>query len=96
MVKEFTTKRTTESLLQRLKYNVENYTPEKWSTTTKERFQWQYEVAKHVSETLNLTEVLLLYYIRNSECGGSYRFMMITKKLYEANQELKNIKPKKR
>ena len=92
MVKESTTKRTTEALLKRLLYCVDNYTPEEWSTTTKERLQWQYDTAKQVSETLRLTEVMLLYYLRNSGVGNTYRFMKIAKKLFKANQALEEIK----
>ena len=92
MEKESSTKRTTKALLQRLQYCVDNYTPEKWSTTTKERLQWQYETVKEVSETLRFSEVMLLYYLRNSGCGNTYRFMKIAKKLCDANQALEKIK----
>ena len=92
MVKESTSKRTTEALLKRLQYCVDNYTPESCRTTTKERLQWQYDTAKQVSETLRFNEVMLLYYLRNAGFGNTYRFMKIAKKLYDANQDLEKIK----
>ena len=95
MEKETTTKRTTEALLKRLQYCVDNYTPEEWSTTTKERLQWQYDTAKQVSETLRFNEVMLLYYLRNSGAGNTYRFKQIAKKLCDANQALEKIKKEK-
>ena len=92
MENKTTSKRTTQALLERLQRNVENYTPEKWRTTTKERLEQQYQTVKEVSDTLRLNEVMLLYYIRNSGCGNTYRFMKIAKKLFEANQALEKIK----
>ena len=92
MIKESTTRRTTQALLQRLKNNVDNYTPESWSTTTKERLEWLYEISKQVSETLRLNEIMLLYYIRNSQFGNVDRFMKVAKKLFDANQALEKIK----
>ena len=82
-------------MLRRLQNNVESYTPEEWKHTTKERLQWLYETAKQVSETLRTSEVLLLYYLRNSGGGNTYRFRMIAKKLYDANRELETIKSAK-
>ena len=92
MAKLTTVERTTQALLKRLQYCVDNYTPEEWRTTTKERLEWQYEIAKRVSETLRLNEIMLLYYLRNSQFGETNRFMKIAKKLSEANQELEKIK----
>ena len=87
-----TTKRTTQALLKRLQCYIDNYTPEGRRTASKERVEWHYEVAKHVSETLRLNEILLLYYLRNSPYGYTHYFMRIAKKISDANQELEKIK----
>ena len=92
MENEYTKGLTTQELLQWLKDCVDHYSHKYSRHATKEEYKFKYEVAKSVSETLSLNEIMLIYYLRNSEFGLTYRFMKIAEKLYEANQELKDVK----
>ncbi len=92
MENEYTKGLTTQELLQWLKDCVDYYNRKYSRHVTKEEYKFKYEVAKSVSETLRLNEIMLIYYLRNSGFGMSHRFMRIAKKFYEANQALEKIK----
>lgn len=92
MEKITTTGLTTQELLQWLKDCLDYYVNTSCRATTIEEYKFKYEVAKSVSETLRINEIMLLYYLRNSNFGDVNLFMEIAKRLYEASQALERIK----
>lgn len=80
------TKESTKDLLQRLQDNVTNYDPKEWDGLTKEDLQYKYDICKHVSETLTMYEIMLIWYLRLAPFGSTHRFMKVAEKLSDAHQ----------
>jgi len=82
---------TTQELIKDLQNRITDYNPKKAGDITKEELQTLYNMAKEISETLSLTEIQLLWYLRNTRNGETFRFMKAAQKLYEAIAEFKNL-----
>ncbi len=82
---------TTKELIQNLQNRIANYNPEDEGDTTKEELQTLYKMAKEIGETLALTEIRLIWYLRNTQRGDTFRFMKTAQKLYEGNIEFKSL-----
>jgi len=83
--------KTTQELLKSLRKRITEYNPEDEGDITKEELKSHYKMAKEVSETLDLMEIWLIWYLRNARRGETYRFMKAAKKLYEGNTEFKKL-----
>ena len=91
MANEYSTEETTQELLQRLQHRLRYFRYNASIGITKEELKAQYDSFQHISETLTLHELSLLYYLRDLQVGSTYRFMRIAKKLSEASKELNEI-----
>jgi len=82
---------TTQELLKSLRSRITDYNAEEEGNMTKEELKSYYNMAKEISATLSLTEIRLLWYLRNTQNGDTFRFMKAAQKLYEANTEFKSL-----
>jgi len=82
---------TTQELIKDLQNRITDYNPKVKDGITKEKLQTLYNMAKEISETLSLTEIQLLWYLRNTRRGETFRFMKAAQKLYEAITEFKSL-----
>jgi len=83
--------KTMQELLKSLRKRITEYNPEDEGDITKEELKSHYKMAKEISQTLDLKEIRLLWYLRNAQRGDTFRFMKAAQKLYEGNTEFKKL-----
>lgn len=81
---------TTQEFLSRLLEHYENYTSKlgKDLSTTKEKLKLDYDRFKYIYETLDVRELCLIFFLRNSGDLVKRIFFDIAKKQYESFNEL--------
>ncbi len=85
---------TTQELLQRLSDSIKHYdeNAEEWFDITKESLQIAYERSKFISESLDIREVNLLWYLRCCSRSVSRTFYYAAEKQYEASLDLQKFR----
>ena len=81
---------TTAELLAELKDKYEHFDPAEWDEGDSAYYHEQlYLMAKDVSETLDIFEIKLIYFLRYT--ARTYYFFNIAKRLYDAEWEYKQF-----